>query len=168
MYGQESTALSGQRTRAVFLAEEGLEATRNIRDSEFSNLTNGTKGLAISGNQWVFSGSSDTTDSFYTRQITISTAGTNRKQVACTVTWQQNPQRTGSITLTTYLNNLKATTPAPATCDSYAILQGYTTGVCRENTVQCTNHSETYLSGGDSSCATSFPGDPSHDTCCTL
>src|SRR3990167_512120 len=52
IYGSESTALAGQRVRAVFLAEEGLEASRNIRDENFSNLTDGTKGLSISGNQW--------------------------------------------------------------------------------------------------------------------
>lgn len=107
IYGIQSTALGGQRARAVFLAEEGLEASRNIRDANFSNLADGTSGLAISGNQWIFSGSSDTTDGFYTRQITISTAGTNRKQIISTVTWQQSSQRTGSITLTTYLTNWK-------------------------------------------------------------
>lgn len=107
IYGSESTALAGQRARAAFLAEEGLEASRNIRDSGFSNLSDGTKGLAISGNQWIFSGSSDTTDGFYTRQITISTIDSNRKQIISTITWQQNPQRTGSVTLTTYLTNWK-------------------------------------------------------------
>src|SRR3989338_11430647 len=102
-YGSESTAIAGQRARAIFLAEEGLEASRNIRDENFSNLTDGIKGLAISSNQWAFSGTSDITDSFFTRQITISSAGTNRKQVVSSVTWQQNNQRTGSVSLTTYL-----------------------------------------------------------------
>ncbi len=105
IYGSESTALAGQRARATFLAEEGLEVSRNLRDDGFSNLVNGTHGLAISGNLWDFSDNPDTTDGFYTRQIVISTAGTNRKQVASTVTWQQNVQRTGSVSLTTYLTN---------------------------------------------------------------
>lgn len=107
IYGQQSTALAGQRVRANFLAEEGLEATRNTRDENYTNLSNGTYGLVISSNQWVFSGSQDTTDIF-TRQITITDAGTNRKQVTSTVTWQQNPQRTGSVSLVTYLTNWKA------------------------------------------------------------
>jgi len=105
IYGSTSTALAGERSRATLLAEEGLEASRNIRDAGFANLVNGTYGLAISGNQWIFSGSSDTTDGFFTRQIIISTAGTNRKQVVATVTWQQNVQRTGSVSLTTDLDN---------------------------------------------------------------
>jgi len=168
IYGSESTALAGQRVRAVFLAEEGLEASRNIRDENFSNLTDGTKGLSISGNQWTFSGSSDLTDSFYTRQITISTVDSSRKQITSAVSWQQNPQRTGSVSLITYLTNWKASASPPATCNDYAILQGYSLGTCRQNTTQCTNNSEVYLSGGDSNCVTSFPGDPSHDTCCAL
>lgn len=104
IYGSESTAIAGQRGRAAFLAEEGLEASRNIRDVLFNNLSPGTKGLAISSNKWVFSGSSDITDIF-TRAIQISPVGTNRNMVTSTVTWQQNPQRTGSASLVTYLTN---------------------------------------------------------------
>lgn len=168
IYGSESTALAGQRARATFLAEEGLEASRNIRDDSFSNLVDGTRGLVISSNQWTYSGSSDTTDNFYTRQITISTAGTSRKQVACTVTWQANPQRTGSVTLTTYLNSWKSGVSIPD-CSTYCQTIGsYASGTCRQNSVQCTNDGETYESGGDSYCVTSFPGDSSHDTCCCL
>lgn len=162
IYGSESTALAGQRARAVFLAEEGLEASRNIRDSGFSNLVNGTNGLAISGSQWIFSGASDITDSFYTRQITISAAGTDRKQVASTVTWQQNNQRTGSVSLTTYLTNWRNTTSIPS-CTIYCQTIGsYTLGTCRENTLQCTSNGETYEAGGDIYCT----GGANADTCC--
>lgn len=114
IYGSESTALAGQRARAVFLAEEGLEAARNIRDGSFANLSNGNKGLAISGNQWNFSGTSDATDGFYTRQLTFSSIDTKRKQVVSTVTWQQNGQRTGSVSLTSYLNNWRGTAKGAA------------------------------------------------------
>lgn len=171
IYGQESTAISGSRARAVFLADEGLEAARNIRDENYANLANGAYGLAISGSQWAFSGSSDTTDIF-TRQMTIADAGTNRKQVTSAVTWQQNPQRTGTVTLVTYLTNWKAGGGggAPSSCAAYcqSLPAGYTNGTCRQNTVQCSHNGETYESGGDSICVTNFPGDPSHDTCCCL
>lgn len=161
IYGSESTALAGQRARAAFLAEEGLEASRNIRDENFSNLTNGTFGLATTGNQWNLSGSSDITDIF-TRAITISTIDANRKQVTSAVTWQQNPQRTGSVSLTSYLTNWKAGVSPPATCNDYAISQGYIAGTCRQNANQCTNNGETYLATGDALCT----GGPSADTCC--
>jgi len=104
LYGQESTALAGQRVRAVMLAEEGLEAVRNIQDEDFSNLTNGTHGLAISGNQWIFSGSEDITDVF-TRQVAVSEVSFDKKQVSSTISWQQNQQRSGSVVLITYFTN---------------------------------------------------------------
>lgn len=105
LYGQEATALAGQRARAVLLAEEGLEASRNIRDASYANLTLGTHGLQISSNQWGFSGTSDVTDTVFTRQIVVSSVDANRKNVASTVSWQQNPSRTGAVTLTTRFAN---------------------------------------------------------------
>lgn len=104
IFGQQSTLLAGNRARAVFIAEEGLEAVRNIRDPDFANLTNGTFGLATTGNQWTLSGTSNTIDIF-TRQVQIQTVDADRKRIISTVTWQQNPQRTGSVTLETYLTN---------------------------------------------------------------
>lgn len=103
IFGQDSTRIFGETARATFLAEEGLEATRNIRDDKFTNLTDGTFGLVISGGVWTFSGSSDTTGIF-TRSIAISTIDTKRKRVVSTVTWQQNQQRPGSVVLTTNLD----------------------------------------------------------------
>lgn len=167
IFGQESAVSAGMRSRAVMVAEEGLEAVRNIRDAGFSNLTDGTHGLSISGSQWILSGPSDATDIF-TRVITISTVDANKKQVASTVSWQQNPQRTGQVQAVTYLTNWRASSgPPPSSCDLYCVsLGGYGTGTCRENTQQCTHNSEIYESVGDSMCVTTFPGDPSHDTCC--
>lgn len=103
-YATLSARIGGNRARAAFLAEEGLEATRNLRDASYSNLTNGTFGLATTGNQWSLSGASDVTDIF-TRAVTIADSTTNVKQVTSTVTWQQNPQRTGSVSAITYLTN---------------------------------------------------------------
>ncbi len=108
IYSQESAVVAGAKSRAAFLAEEGLEATRNIRDADFANLVDGNYGLATSGNQWIFSGSQDVTG-VYTRQIQISTPSANRKQIISQVTWQQTPQRTGVVSLTTYLTNWIAT-----------------------------------------------------------
>jgi hypothetical protein len=139
-----------------------LEAVRNIRDENFSNLTDGTFGLTSTGNQWNLSGASDTTDIF-TRAVTISAVDANRKLVTSTVTWQQNPQRAGSVQAVTYLTNWRVSA-APTSCNDYAVGQGYASGTCRQNTQQCTNNGETYLSGGDQYCT----GGPSADTCCAL
>lgn len=100
LYGQESTSFAGSRARAVMLAEEGLEAMRSIHDSSFCDLTAGTYGLTTTGNQWNLSGSSDTIDIF-TRQVIISLVDSKRKTVTSNVTWQQNPQRTGLVSMVT-------------------------------------------------------------------
>lgn len=104
LYGQESTAIAGNRNRAVMLAEEGLEAVRNIRDAGFSNLTDGAYGLTAAGNRWNLSGLSDATDIF-ARQIIISSVDTRRKSVTSTITWQQNPQRSGTVSIVSKLTN---------------------------------------------------------------
>lgn len=102
--GQESLVSAGRRAQAIFLAEEGLEASRNIRDSNFSDLTVGAHGVASSSNQWVFSGSQDTTNMF-TRQVIVSSIDGNRKIASSTVTWQQTPSRTGTVSLGTRFTN---------------------------------------------------------------
>jgi len=104
IYGQESTAVSGGRSRAAFLAQEGIEAVKNIRDESFDNLVDGSYGLFVSNHQWVLSGNSDATDGFV-RQINISTTDDNRKLITSTVTWQETAQRAGSIVITTELTN---------------------------------------------------------------
>jgi len=105
-YSQESSFLAGKRTRAVFLAEEGLEAARNIRDNSFGNLTDGSYGLAIAGNEWNFAGASDTTEIF-TRTINISAVNADTKLVSASVSWPQTAQRAGNISLETYFTNWK-------------------------------------------------------------
>src|SRR3989304_4109333 len=111
LFGEEAAVLSGHRFRASALAQEGLEAARNIRDDSFANLTDGTHGLAISGSQWAFSGSIDITDIF-TREVVISAVDSDRKNVTVHVDWQQNAQRTGVGSLVTYLTNCVAANPA--------------------------------------------------------
>ncbi|NJP04101.1 prepilin-type N-terminal cleavage/methylation domain-containing protein [Candidatus Gracilibacteria bacterium] len=105
MFGQESSRLSGERARAVFLAEETLEAVRNIRDDDFTNLVDGTYGLQVIGNQWEFSGTNDQIDGMFTRTVTISTIDQYRKEVTATVSWQQTLQRAGTVALQMYLTD---------------------------------------------------------------
>ena len=104
LYGEETAALAGNRERAVLLAEEGLEAVRNMRDNGFGNVSDGTHGLAIVSNQWTFSGIEDSTGAF-TRHIIISSIDAKRKSITAEVEWQQNAQRTGLVSLSTQLTN---------------------------------------------------------------
>ncbi len=86
VYGRASTADSGERSRATALAEEGIEAVRNIRNAAYSNLTDGTFGLVQSGGVWTLSGSQDVSG-IYTRQVAISTVDSTHKTVTATVSW---------------------------------------------------------------------------------
>lgn len=103
IYSSESSNLAGKRFQATNLAEEGLEALRNIRDEAFSNLTAGTSGLA-QGTTWSLSGSSDTVGIF-TRAETITAVSSQRKSVTSNLSWTQNAQRTGSVSLETRFTN---------------------------------------------------------------
>lgn len=117
---QENIRITGMRTRALFLAQEGLEAARSLRDTNYANLSNGTYGLVQSGGHWVFSGSQDITEGF-TRDITISSVDTDTKNITSHITWQQNLQRNGTLTLTTRLTNWHAPSSTQSTYFSFNI-----------------------------------------------
>ncbi len=93
-----------ERTKATFLAMEGIEAVRTIRDNDFEDLINGTYGLALSDN-WTLNGSSDIQDN-YTRTITIADGTTGfEKKVTSRVVWQVTPTRSEDVEFTEYLSN---------------------------------------------------------------
>ena len=106
VYGRSSTVGGGDRTRADYLAEEGLEAVRNIRNAAYSNLADGTYGLAQSGGSWTLSGSSDTNDIF-TRSVTIAANGSDRKMITSNVQWD-GAGGNGSVSVVTQLTNWMA------------------------------------------------------------
>ena len=101
--GEEASVLGGKRVQAVFFSEEGLEAVRNIRDENFVNLIDGSYGLVKVANQWSLVGAPDING----RTINISTINPNTKLIISMVDWQQNLQRSGNVTLATYLTNWK-------------------------------------------------------------
>ena len=105
-YGQETAVIAGQETRAALLAEERLAAVRSIRDEQFSNLSDGTFGLAVQDGVWSFSGSSDSTGTF-TRTVTITSLDASTKEVTAEVTWAYSPERTGNVSVTSRLANWK-------------------------------------------------------------
>lgn len=116
IYGRAANADAGDHERAMLLAEEGVEAVRNIRDAAYGNLNDGTFGLAQSGGVWTFSGTSDTTGVF-TRQIAITTVDGQRKNVVVTVSWPTG-STTSQVTVTGRLSNWQAAiaptiTPGP-------------------------------------------------------
>lgn len=114
VYGQQATKISGDRSQAVLLADEGIEAVRSIRDEDFANLTDGTFGLGIGGGQWSFAGASDT-QGIYTRAITINSIDAVRKSITTAISWNSFG-RPKSMSVETILSNWRA---AVATSSSW-------------------------------------------------
>lgn len=161
IYFNKSSATAGTKARAVFLAEEGLEAARNIRDEDFSNLTDGTYGLVISSGQWVFSGSQDLTDNF-TREIEISSIDVNTKEIISQVFWDGGLMNSGSVSLATYLTNWQVVVETADSCSAVCQSLGYSDGICRQNQNKCSKEGENYETDGDQYCTQG----PQIDTCC--
>lgn len=63
---------SDERTQALFLVQEGIDAAHSIRDQSWKLLTNGNHGLDNSNGYWEFSGASETIDGVYTRTIIVA------------------------------------------------------------------------------------------------
>lgn len=110
IYGQQSTLLGSQRAHAAHIAKASNEAIRAIRDENFSLLIPGTYGLTVSGNKWALQGTPDVVDGIYTRSIAISSVDAITRSIAVSVTWQQNPQRTGTVTTNGQLTNWRVAT----------------------------------------------------------
>jgi hypothetical protein len=120
-YGEDGAAIAGAHTRATFIAEEGIEAARNIRDQAFTNLVNGSYGISTTTGAWSLSGTSDTQDIF-TRTVTVATVDSATKQITSTVTWPEDALRTGSVSVVTYLTNTKLLVPSATTQASYLMI----------------------------------------------
>ena len=105
-----SNRFSQEMTEADFLAEEGLEAARSIRDNNYPDLLVGSHGLAISSGHWIFQGIEDDLVSQLNggkRIIDIinDPLDQNIKKIASTVTWKFTENRSEEVKLISYLTN---------------------------------------------------------------
>lgn len=108
-----TSRLSYDLITADFLAEEGIEAARSIRDSNFSNLTAGNHGLTISGGHWIFQGSEENLSSQLNggkRVILIENdpVDPNIKKITSKINWQLIGGRPEEVKIDTYLTNWRA------------------------------------------------------------
>ena len=108
--------LSDEYARGSYLATEGVEAARSIREQNWANLVAGTYGVASISGKWQFSGSNNALGKF-NRTVAVSavnrnagaivtTGGSvdaNTMKVDSTVSWNFTPLRTNTITQSTYL-----------------------------------------------------------------
>lgn len=106
--GYASSLLAQEMNIANFLAEEGIEAAKSIRDNSWSDLTIGEHGLATSGNKWVFQGSEENLSNYLNegkRKIIVESIDSNRKEIISRVAWSFSKQRPEKVEFVTYLTN---------------------------------------------------------------
>lgn len=104
IYGQEAAVISSRQARAVFLAEEGMQAVKSIAAEDFASLPVGDYSLVLNNNTWELATSEESIDVFV-RKIHISNIDANTKEVSSEITWQQNLQREGNFILKTRIVN---------------------------------------------------------------
>ena len=104
--GERTTLVAGDRTRAAFLAEQQLEAVRQMRAVDFASVTTGTHGLKLNASGWSWSGSL-VKNKGYTSWVTVTSKGTDWMEVASNVHWNFSNTRSGSLLMTTQLTNWK-------------------------------------------------------------
>lgn len=106
--GYLSNLWAYQNSLAIFLAEEGLEAIRSIRDSNWEDLIVGSHGLTISGGRWVLQGTQEDISSDLkegTRRINIEDIAPDTKKITSQINWQLINEKPTEIKLVSYLTN---------------------------------------------------------------
>ncbi|MDD5639504.1 MAG: hypothetical protein PHR47_01710 [Candidatus Pacebacteria bacterium] len=106
IYNRQIYKNASNRQSAILLAEEGIEAVRNIRDGDFDSLFNGSYELSDEGGKWSLDTNLDKPGNFFTRRIVISSIGFNKKQILSSVSWNEYGHLK-SVSLTSYLTNWK-------------------------------------------------------------
>ncbi len=133
-----SNRQGGERTRAVAIASEGIEAAKSIHNRGWKYLTNGDHGVQIntdnpSNTYWEFIGSQNSINQF-TRIINVSSVNRDvagditqsggapdidTKKVTSTVTWEFTPDRTNNVVLTSYFTNYNGRNWRQSTKDNF-------------------------------------------------
>jgi len=106
--GYLSDLQARQNNIAIFLAEEGLETVRSIRDNNWKDLKEGSYGLAIAGNHWILTEEPEDISAILNqgkRKIKIENIDKERKKITSEITWQIAPIKKNKIELVTYLTN---------------------------------------------------------------
>lgn len=85
--GQYGALAAADRTKALYLAGEGLEALRNLRDLSAAELQEGEWGLSRVDGTWELGASPDVTESRFTRTLTIEGAG-DEHNITVAVSWE--------------------------------------------------------------------------------
>jgi hypothetical protein len=97
---------------ALSVAQEGIAATRAIRDIGWSSLATGTHGLAFTNGVWGFQGTSDTLSGF-TRSVTVTELSPTERRVVTTIIWDSTAGRPRTTELVTNLTDWRHAVEIP-------------------------------------------------------
>lgn len=103
-----------ERTQAVFLAEQGLEQARLIRDNDWFSLV--STGPEIIDNK-------------FTRTMTVEDLDSDTKRITSQISWNLTETRSQDVSLITYLTNWQTTL---LDCDTVCQNNGYSKGSCKK------------------------------------
>ena len=118
---------------AMYLAQEGLEAVRNIRDTNFLNLRTGSFGLSSDGSTWSFVSAPENVDDFYSRTILIESVyrgadgnialtgdlDPSSFKITSTVSWYNRGISPRTVSLVTYLTDWAGDKWLRTTCSQF-------------------------------------------------
>ncbi len=102
--GHRSTIASGDRTRAGYMAQQQIEAVRQMRTTDFASVTVGTHGLKLNPTGWAFTGSSIVTNGYKT-SVVVELLSTDLLGIQSIVQWNFGNTRSGTVVLDSYLSN---------------------------------------------------------------
>ncbi|MBT4120151.1 MAG: hypothetical protein HOJ16_07100 [Candidatus Peribacter sp.] len=106
LFSQQGMLKSGDRIRAVFLNQKAIAAVRAVRDSDFSNLTEGTFGARLNpSGAWELSGTGVTTEDGYTTFVTITSLSSERMSATALSVWDFGIGASGSTVLSTEITD---------------------------------------------------------------
>jgi hypothetical protein len=103
-----SNRIGQEITLADYLAQEGLEAAKSIRDNNWDDLTDGSHGIDIFDDRWIFQGTeNDLSDKLNDgkRSIVVETKSSDVKKIISSVEWKFTGGRIQKVELVSYLTN---------------------------------------------------------------
>jgi len=122
-----SNRLGQEITFANYLAQEGIEAAKSIRDEDWNNLVDGSYGIEVQGGKWVFGPiGGGVTPSVFERVIKVETVRTDVKKVTSLVSWDFVSGRDQKVELVTYLTNWQKETSGIRVSfdsDNYSVIE---------------------------------------------
>ena len=107
-----SASYSVERSKAMLLAREGIEAIRSLRDDNFDGLSMGNFGISLSGQgKFITVTDYDITDDIFTRQINLSSTDSETWKVKADVSWTSITGSEASVSLTERLTAWRKAIP---------------------------------------------------------